>query len=74
MIKRTSAGTSIVGGQAVAGFGISEMGNAQFIVDADTATNSLRIRFQPSTQSGAASGSTTVIRAVATAYLTELGY
>jgi hypothetical protein len=70
VIKRTSAGTTIVGGQAMTTFGVSEMLNAFFTVDADTTNNALRIQFTPPSNAG----STTQIRATATAYLTELGY
>jgi hypothetical protein len=70
VIKRTSAGTVIVGSNPIGVIRVSEMSTASFTVDADTTNNALRIRFTP--PSGA--GSTTTIRAAATAYLTELGY
>jgi hypothetical protein len=70
VIKRTSAGTVIVGSSPLGVIRVSEMTGASFTVDADTTNNALRIRFTP--PSGA--GSTTTIRAAATAYLTELGY
>ncbi len=70
VIKRTSAGTVIVGSNPIGVIRVSEMSTASFTVDADTTNNALRIRFTP--PSG--TGSTTTIRAAATAYLTELGY
>ena len=43
---------------------------ADFLISADTGTNSLKIEFKPPNGTAA----DTTIRALATVYLTELGY
>lgn len=48
----------------------THMSTADFLISADTDNNSLKIEFQP--PSGTAADTT--IRALATIYLTELGY
>lgn len=70
-IKRTATATTLVGTpNRTTNTNDPHMSTADFLITADAANNSLKIEFQPP------NGSTTdmQIRAVATVYLTELGY
>lgn len=72
-IKRIGNTTSLVGTVSTDNtVSDTNMSTSIVTIDADTGTNALRIRFTPPT--GGTSSATSVIRVVATAYLTEVGY
>lgn len=72
-IKRIGATTSLVGTVSVTNeVSDTNMATSVVTIDADDTTEALRIRFTPPT--GGTSSATSVIRVVATAYLTEVGY
>ena len=71
-IKRTSGGTALVGTvqNLITPQADANMSSSVVTISADTANNSLKIEFTPPTGANAS----TVIRVVATVYLTEVGY
>jgi hypothetical protein len=71
-IKRIGSTTTLIGGTPIAtsSMGDTAMSGATFIVTADDTNDALKVEFQPPT----GTATDTQIRAVATIYLTELGY
>ncbi len=71
-IKRIGSTTTLIGGTPIAtsSMGDAAMSGATFIVTADDGNDALKVEFQPPT----GTATNTEIRAVATIYLTELGY
>lgn len=71
-IKRIGNTTTLIGGAPIAtsATGDNAMSGANFIITADDTNEALKVEFQPP----GTVGSDTVIRAIATIYLTELGY
>jgi hypothetical protein len=71
-IKRIGSTTTLIGGTPIAtsSMGDAAMSGATFIVTADDTNDALKVEFQPPT----GTATNTEIRAVATIYLTELGY
>ena len=71
-VKRTSGGTALVGTvqNLITPQADANMSSSVVTISADTANNSLKIEFTPPTGANAS----TVIRVVATVYLTEVGY
>jgi len=71
-IKRIGNTTTLIGGAPIAtsATGDNAMSGANFIITADDTNEALKVEFQPPSTVG----SDTVIRAIATIYLTELGY